>query len=107
MGWARESKSTKNDANDANKIAANRNQQNLGGRKKYRRHLGGAEIFFFFLKSIFNEWNNIISLLRRLYPKNRGHIITFYKNARGGYTINNERSLMYLSRMYKFLFVRV
>ena len=33
MGWARECKSTKNDANDANKIAANRNQQNLGGRK--------------------------------------------------------------------------
>ena len=45
MGWARECKSTKN---DANKIAANRNQQNLGGRKKYRRHLGGAEFFFFF-----------------------------------------------------------
>ena len=81
MGWARECKSTKNDASDANKITANRNQQNFGGRKKYRRHLGGAEFFF---KSIFDEWNNIISLLRRLYLKNRGHIITFYKNARGG-----------------------
>ena len=69
MGWARECKSTKNDANDANKIAANRNQQNLGGRKKYRRHLGGAEIFFFFLKSIFNEWNNIIGYLEGCIPK--------------------------------------
>ena len=49
MGWARECKSTKNDANDANKIAANANRQNLGGRKKYRRHLGGAEFFFVFV----------------------------------------------------------
>ena len=52
MGWARECKSTKNDANDANKIAANRNQQNLGGRKKYRRHLGRGAEFFFFLFEI-------------------------------------------------------
>ena len=53
MGWARECKSTKNDANDANKIAANANRQNLGGRKKYRRHLGGAEIFFFIFETNF------------------------------------------------------